>query len=75
MSIEGIELLDKYEDTLGKTKEGVKGKLRRIVTITNKTSNSIEFKDEKGYISWITLEDFCRVERQVNKVRFVKTVD
>ena len=30
------------------------------VTITNKTKNSIEFKDSKDNISWITFEEFAK---------------
>ncbi len=30
----------------------------KLVTITNKTKNSIEFKDSKGFNSWISFEEF-----------------
>jgi len=74
-----IKIGDKYEDTLGKSKFSkngtlLKDRLKRIVTITNKTSNSIEYKDESGYISWVTIEEFTRLERSVNKVRFILSV-
>lgn len=77
MNIEEIEIGSKYEDVLGKATYSKKGNLmkervKREVEITNKTSNSIEYKDEGRFMSWITLEDFIRVERSVNKVRFVK---
>ncbi len=74
-----IKIGDKYEDTLGKAKFSkngtlLKDRLKRIVTITNKTSNSIEYKDESGYISWVTIEEFTRLERSVNKVRFILSI-
>ncbi len=77
MNIEEIEINSKWEDTLGKAIYSKKGNLmkeraKREVVITNKTSNSIEYSDEGRFISWITLEDFVRLERSVNKLRFVK---
>lgn len=79
MSIEEIEIGSKYEDSLGKAIYSKKGNLmkeraKREVVVTNKTSNSIEYNDEGGYVSWITLEDFTRIEKSVNKMRFVKVV-
>ena len=77
MNIDEIEIGKKYEDVLGKSTYSKKGNLmkertRREVVVTNKTTNSIEYRDERGFISWVTLEDFIRVERAVNKMRFVK---
>lgn len=77
MNINEIEIGVKYEDTLGKAKFSkngtlLKDRLKRVVTITNKTSNSIEYKDEAGYISWVTLEEFIRVENSTKKIRFIK---
>lgn len=77
MDIEEIEIGSKWEDSLRKEIYSKKGNLmkeraRREVVITNKTSNTVEYKDEGRYFSWITLEDFVRLERSVNKVRFVK---
>ena len=79
MNIEDVEIGSKYEDTLGKAKYSkigtlLKDKLKRIVIITNKSSNSIEYKDEADYISWISFEDFVRLERSVNRVRFIVNV-
>ena len=77
MSIDEINIGDRFEDTLGKATYSKKGNLmkeraKREVVVTNKTSNSIEYKDKGRYSSWITLEDFIRIERSVNKIRFVK---
>lgn len=77
MNIDEIEIGSTWEDTLGKAKFSKNGtllkeKLKRLVVITDKTTNSIEYRDEGRFISWITLEDFIRLERSVNKVRFVK---
>lgn len=77
MNIDEIEIGSTWEDTLGKaiySKKGnlMKGRDRRIVVITNKTSNSIEYRDEGRFISWITLEDFVRIENSIKKIRFVK---
>ncbi len=77
MNIEEIEIGSKWEDTLGKATYSKKGNLmkeraKREVVVTNKTSNSIEYKDEGRFMSWITLEDFVRLERSVNKVRFIR---
>jgi hypothetical protein len=75
-----IEIGTKYEDTLGKTKfdkngDVTKGRAKRIVLITNKTSNSIEYKDEAGFISWVTYDEFIRVENSTNKIRFTKIAE
>jgi hypothetical protein len=72
-----IEIGIKYEDILGKAKldkngNMIKGRNKRIVIITNKSSNSIEYKDEAGFISWVTYEEFIRVENSINKIRFSK---
>ena len=77
MNIEEIEIGTKYEDTLGKAKYSkngdlIKGRNKRVVLITNKTSNSIEYKDEAGYISWVTLEEFIRIENSNKLIRFIK---
>jgi len=80
MEIVDIEIGSKWEDTLGKTvwdKGGVKVIKRNVyreVMVTNKTSNSIEYKDEKRYVSWITFEDFVRVERANGRERFIKVL-
>jgi hypothetical protein len=77
MEMSEIEIGSKWEDTLGKSvwderfTKIIKSNVRREVIITDKTSNSIEYKDGI-HMSWISIEDFCRVERSVNKVRFVK---
>ena len=76
MNIEEIKIGKKYEDTLGKaiySKKGnlMKGRDKREVLITNKTSNSIEYLDEGRFVSWIGFEEFVRVERSVGKMRFV----
>ena len=70
-----IEIDTKYEDTLGKAKfdkngKIIKGRNKRMVSITNKTSNSIEYKDEAGFVSWVTYEEFIRIENSTNKIRF-----
>ncbi len=77
MNIDEIEIGSIWKDGLGKTKyskigEIVKGRLERLVTITNKTSNTIEYKDGGRYISWISLEDFIRVENSLKSIRFTK---
>ena len=76
MEIEAIEIGSKWEDSLGMAnyKDGhlQKGRLKRFVTITDKTKNSIEYRDGGGFLSWITLEDFIRIEKSVQKARFVK---
>lgn len=75
MKIEEIEIGSKWEDTLGSCKwngdKVVKRGLRREVIITNKTSNTIEFIEGR-YLTWISLEDFTRLEKSNGKVRFVK---
>ena len=77
MTIDEIEVGTKYEDNLGKAKYSkngdlVKGRLQRIVEITAKTANSIEYRDAGRFLSWITLDDFNRIENKINKVRFSK---
>ncbi len=77
MNIDEIEIGVKYEDCLGiakydKNGDLTKGRLKRIVTITDKTSNSIEYKDGGNFISWVTIDDFIRVEKSTNKIRFSK---
>lgn len=78
--IEEIEIGAKYEDMLGKAKYSKNGvliknvRLKREVFITNKTSNSIEYKDDGNYISWISIDDFLRVENSVKSIRFIKSV-
>lgn len=80
MNIDEIEVGTKWKDCLGKAKyskngELVKGRLERLerlVTITNKTSNSIEYKDTSGFISWVTLEEFIRIENSTKEARFSK---
>ena len=76
MNIEEIEIGTKWEDTLGICKfdeigKFLKGGLKREVIITGKTSNTLEYKDSGGYISWIMFDDFVRVERSTKKERFV----
>lgn len=76
MNIEEIEIGTEYKDCLGKAKYSKKGililkeRLERIVTITNKTSNSIEYKDAGGFISWVTFEEFIRLENSTKSIRF-----
>lgn len=76
MEIEEIEIGSKWEDSLVMLnfKDGQlqKGVLKRFVTITDKTKNSIEYRDGGGFLSWITFEDFERIEKSVQKVRFVQ---
>jgi hypothetical protein len=76
MEIEKIEIGSKWEDSLGmlnfKGGQLQKGVLKRFVTITDKTKNSIEYRDGGGFLSWITFEDFERIEKSVQKVRFVQ---
>jgi hypothetical protein len=78
MNINEIEIGTKWEDTLGKAKFNKNGiiilkeRLLRIVTITNKTSNSIQYIDDGGFYSWITFDDFIRVESSNKKNRFIK---
>lgn len=76
MNIEDIEIGSKWEDVLGMAnyKDGQlqKGRLKRFVNITDKTKNSVEYRDGGGFLSWITFEDFCRVEKSVQRVRFEK---
>ena len=77
MNIDEIEIGSKWEDNLGKATYSKKGNLmkeraKRIVWIINKTSNSIEYKDEGRYFSWIAFDDFVRVENSIKKERFVK---
>lgn len=76
MKIEEIEIGTKWEDTLGKCQfneigKFLKGGLKREIVITNKTSNTIEYMDGGGYISWIMFDDFVRIERSTKKERFV----
>jgi hypothetical protein len=66
MSIEEIEIGSKWKDNLKRYKLNVE--------ITDKTANSIEFRDSAGYMSWITFEDFSRIEKSVQKVRFEKVI-
>jgi len=68
---------DRYEDTLGlsiytNTGKLTNKKIQRFVTISNKTSNSIEILDGGGFKNWITFDDFSRIERSNGKARFVK---
>jgi hypothetical protein len=80
MEMSEIEIGSKWEDTLGVNvwdKNGakiVKRGVRREVIITNKILNSIEYKDEKDYLSWISIEDFSRVENSNKRVRFEKVL-
>jgi len=32
----------------------------KLITITNKTKNSVQFKDGHGYINWITFDEFTK---------------
>lgn len=64
MNIEEIEIGSKWKDNI-KRYSGV-------VEIIDKTTNSIKFKDSGNFWSWITLEDFIRIEKSVQKVRFEK---
>jgi len=77
MNIEEIEIGSTWEDTLGKATYSKKGNLmkertRREVVIMNKTTNSIEYKDGGRFFSWVTLEEFVRVENSNKKARFIK---
>ena len=77
MNIDEVEIGAKYEDCLGTAKydkngDLTKGRLKRVVTVTNKTSNSIEYIDEGRFVSWVTLEEFIRVEKSTSKIRFTK---
>lgn len=79
MSIDEINIGDRFEDTLGKATYSKKGNLmkeraKREVVVTNKTSNSIEYKDKGRYSSWITFEDFIRIENSTKRVRFEKVI-
>jgi hypothetical protein len=76
MNIDEIKIGTKWKDSWGiqtfhKNGQQVVG-LTRIVTILDKTSNSISYMDTKGFISWIVYDEFIRVERAINKIRFVK---
>lgn len=76
MNIDEIEIGSIWTDSWGvqtfdKNDNKIVGSLRKVV-ITNKTSNSIEYRDTKGYLSWVTLEEFIRLEKSINKVRFIK---
>lgn len=64
MNIEEIEIGSRWEDNLKRYKLSVE--------IIDKTKSSINFRDSGGYTSWITLEDFSRFEKSVQKVRFIK---
>jgi hypothetical protein len=74
MKIDEISIGSKWKDNLGKNlwdeKKIIKRGLTRIVEITNKSSNSIEYKDESGFYSWISVEDFFRIENSNKLVRF-----
>lgn len=77
MNIDEIEIGSRWKDGLGKAKFSktgvlVKGRLERLVTITDKTSNTLEYKDSGRYMSWISLEDFLRVENSLKAVRFTR---
>lgn len=45
---------------IGTEYEHVKGKYK-LVTITNKTRNSVQFKDGHGYISWVGFDEFSKL--------------
>ncbi len=79
MDINDIDISSKWEDVLGKAKCDKNGKeikgirLKREVIITDKTSSSIEYRDEGGFLTWISIEDFIRVEKLKNCNRFIKS--
>jgi hypothetical protein len=79
MSKEEIQLLmetviigDTYEDTIGlkiydkivTNKIVGLGKYRKI-EITDKTTNSVQYRDGKGYMSWVTVEEFFKVNKGI----------
>jgi hypothetical protein len=78
MNINDIEIGTKWEDTLGSAKYNKNGviilKERRYreVEIIEKTSNSIRYIDNGGFYSWITIDDFIRIENSNKKARFFK---
>jgi hypothetical protein len=75
-TINTIEIGSKWEDTLGMAKYSsngslLKGRLKKEVIITDKSSNTIEYVVvNTAYKSWISIEDFTRIERSNNKSRF-----
>lgn len=76
MTIDEIAIGSKWEDVLGKatfSKKGIllKERAKRFVLITNKTSNSVEYKDEARYISWVTFDEFIMFEKSIQKPRFI----
>lgn len=76
MTIEDIEIGTKWKDAWGiqtfdKNEKQIIGPTR-IVTILDKTSNSIAYKDIKAFVSWVTYEEFTRIEKAINRIRFSK---
>jgi hypothetical protein len=76
MDISDINIGSTWEDTLGKcvwkNDKIVQLCAKCIVTIISKTSNSIEYKDDGGFHSWIHIDYFLKFEKSVNKIRFIK---
>jgi hypothetical protein len=64
MNITDILIGTKWFDTINKIE----------VVITDKTSNSIEYKDAGRFMSWVSIETFTRVERSNNKMRFERVI-
>ena len=54
--METIELNMEFTHVAGKYK---------LVYITDKTKTSVQFKDQKGYVSWIGLDEFLKFFKRV----------
>ena len=77
MTINDINIGTKWEDTLGKLVFNNKDKVikrnaYREVIITDKTKDSLQYKDSGGYLSWERFEDFIRIEKSNGKQRFIE---
>lgn len=63
MKIEEIEIGSRWIDNSNRYK---------LIEVIGKTDNSINFKDSGNFWSWISIDDFNRIDRKINKVRFEK---
>ena len=72
IKMDSIEIGSRWEDTIGlnrydkvKVDVIVERGIYREVVITDKTSNSIEYRDSFGFLSWITIGEFFSVNKGV----------
>jgi hypothetical protein len=63
MKMEEIEIGSRWIDNSNRYK---------LIEVIDKTDNSINFKDSGNFWSWISIDDFNRIDRKTSKVRFEK---